>query len=154
MYVFIPLWIALVIVFQSVPRKSYTHPFFLSFSLICRGLVVWRVLLYLFGLPILGFSILLVIRLQWCPTLNLFLVFIPLWFMDCNSTILFICSCSDHLSIGTYSYRSDKTVCNAQYSWYCRCDYSLWKSFLRPWIFSVSIPSWSFQKSFLNRFSV
>lgn len=74
---------------QFLENRILIRSFCLS-CLICRGLVVWRVLLYLFGLPILGFSILLVIRLQWCPTLNLFLVFIPLWFMDCNSTVFVI----------------------------------------------------------------
>ena len=44
---------------------------------------MWRVLLYLFGLPFCVFSFLLVLRLEWFSSLNLFVVFIPLWIMDC-----------------------------------------------------------------------
>lgn len=46
--------------------------------------------MYVFGLPILLFSILLVLRLQWVPQLNLFLVFIPLWFMDSSLPYYFL----------------------------------------------------------------
>ena len=44
---------------------------------------VYDVLLILFGIPIIVFTILLVIKLQYYPNFVLFLVFIPLWIMDC-----------------------------------------------------------------------
>ena len=44
---------------------------------------VYKILLVLFGIPIVVFTILLVIKLQYYPNFALFLVFIPLWIMDC-----------------------------------------------------------------------
>lgn len=62
--------------------QSTVQCFFSSF--IIRAFVVWRLLLFLFGIPIFVFTVLLVIRLEWLPSLNLWVVFIPLWFMDCK----------------------------------------------------------------------
>lgn len=48
----------------------------------CRAFFVYCVFLILFGIPLFLFTLLLVIKLQWFPSLCLFVVFIPLWIMD------------------------------------------------------------------------
>ena len=84
--VFTPLWMTLGIVFYSVPVKSWEKPWVLN-SHFCHFInsmqFVYKILLVLFGIPIVVFTILLVIKLQYYPNFALFLVFIPLWIMDC-----------------------------------------------------------------------
>ena len=52
-----------------------------------RAHFVYNVILLLFGIPTALFTVLLVLRLQFFPKLNLFLVFLPLWIMDCRSEV-------------------------------------------------------------------
>ena len=49
-----------------------------------RAFFVYKVILFLFGLPIALFTVLLMLKLQWFPHLQLVVVFTPLWFMDCG----------------------------------------------------------------------
>ena len=49
----------------------------------CSATHLYLCLLFLFGIPMLLFSILLVVKLQWFHSLYFAVVFIPLWIMDC-----------------------------------------------------------------------
>lgn len=48
-----------------------------------RAHFVYNVILLLFGIPTLVFTLLLVVKLEFLPSLHLFLVFLPLLIMDC-----------------------------------------------------------------------
>lgn len=48
-----------------------------------RAHFVYDVILLLFGIPTLVFTLLLVLKLEFFPSLHLFLVFLPLLIMDC-----------------------------------------------------------------------
>ena len=51
-----------------------------------RATRLYLVLLFLFGIPVLVFSVLLVLKLQWFHSLYYVVVFIPLWIMDCRGS--------------------------------------------------------------------
>ncbi|KAK8825595.1 hypothetical protein WA577_000768 [Blastocystis sp. JDR] len=76
--VFVPFWIAIALVFQTVPVRSWSKP----------AAHLYLCLLFLFGIPLLLFSVLLVVKLQWLHSLYFVIVFIPLWIMDLMLTIL------------------------------------------------------------------
>lgn len=76
-YIFLPLWIALIIVFRSVPVSKWS----------AEASVVYKVILYMFGIPFALFTVLLTVKLQWYHQLQLVIVFCPLWLMDILLTI-------------------------------------------------------------------
>ena len=86
--VFTPFWGTLTFLFFSFPIKSWGKPwelfsFWNDHSLMSSMQFVYKVLMILFGIPIIVFTILLAMKLQYYPQFSLFLVFIPLWMMDC-----------------------------------------------------------------------
>ena len=82
--VFVPFWIAIALVFQTVPVRSWSKPCGWGVVVTRSAAHLYLCLLFLFGIPLLLFSVLLVVKLQWLHSLYFVVVFIPLWIMDCG----------------------------------------------------------------------
>lgn len=85
-FVFIPFWLAILLVFRTVPVRCWSKQWAWSGGVRVRATRLYLVLLFLFGIPVLVFSVLLVLKLQWFHSLYYVVVFIPLWIMDCRDS--------------------------------------------------------------------
>ena len=66
---FIPFWLAILLVFRTVPVRCWSKQWAWSGSVRVRATRLYLVLLFLFGIPVLVFSVLLVLKLQWFHSL-------------------------------------------------------------------------------------
>ena len=107
-------------------------------------------LLFLFGIPLLLFSVLLVVKLQWLHSLYFVVVFIPLWIMDCGDA-----GCTSDVVMLTILVLGPTIVEFVQQSIMRNIrgimDVENGGGLTRRhWIFSASIPLSSFPKSFTS----